>query len=57
MKSHVFGIVCGWFVNILKNLQALKIVKEKFFVTFDMKDLNKVSYYVGLKFWRIEDYR
>jgi hypothetical protein len=35
-----------------KDLQALKIVKEKLYVTFEMKDLGKVSYYLGIQILR-----
>jgi hypothetical protein len=41
--------------NLLKfseDLQALKTMKEKLYVTFEMEDLNKVSYYLGIQILR-----
>jgi hypothetical protein len=35
-----------------KDLKALKIVKEKIYVTFEMKDLGKVSHYMGIQIFR-----
>lgn len=41
--------------NLLKfseDLQALKTMKEKLYVTFEIEDLNKVSYYLGIQILR-----
>jgi hypothetical protein len=35
-----------------EDLQALKTMKEKLYVTFEMEDLNKVSYYFGIQILR-----
>jgi hypothetical protein len=38
-----------------KDLKALKIVKEKIYVMFEMKDLGKISHYMGIQILGIED--
>jgi hypothetical protein len=59
MKVVFLALYLDNLLIFIKDLQALKIVKEKFFVTFEMKDKPKQSLILlgDLDFegWKIKD--